>query len=320
MIVLVIVLIYLMDFAVIDSMQVKAKKASVLHSLKCEGKRKSRLAQVASYSIQELEYLNLQLSYIDSEGDISACTAGWEGLPYFSRKVTQDTQLSFASVTKVFTSDLILDLVRQHKISLNDKLVDFLPEINTDSLNDARVANITISDLLSHRAGFDGNITNDTMVSASPWCPYKIETLQHTVLDFEPNSKNIYSNVGYCLLSKIIENVYAKSYIEVSLDYFDFDYSDIRFIQFSVTDQIQIPDMNKNDSLINLDFYALASVGGLTSNSNKLARYIHEMDRVNYPNITSRPNDINCDVTHARGCHGFAGYEYSTDKKLTLYW
>ncbi|MDA5133807.1 serine hydrolase domain-containing protein [Psychrobacter sp. ANT_H3] len=320
LIVLVVILIYLMDFAVIESMQVKAKKALVLHSIKCEGKRKSWLAQVANYSIKELEYLNLQLSYMDSEGNTSACTAGWEGLPYVSHKVTQDTLLNFASVTKVFTSELILDLVRQQKISLNDKLVNFLPKINTDNLNDARVADITISDLLSHRAGFDGNITNDTMVSTLPWCPYDIKQLQGITLDFDPNSKNVYSNIGYCLLAKVIENVYAKSYTEVSLDYFNFDNSGIRFIQSNRADQRKIPDMNKSAYLINLDFYALASVGALTGNSNELVRYIHEMDRVSYPNVTSRSNGINCEVTYVRGCHGFSGYEYSADKKLTLYW
>lgn len=311
-----------MDFTVIESMQVKARKELVLYSIKCEGEseRKSWLAQVASYSVKELEYLNLQLSYMDSEGNRSACTAGWEDLPYVSNKVTQDTILNFASVTKVFTSELVLDLVRQRKISLNDKLVDFLPEIMTDSLNDVRVADITISDLLSHRAGFDGNITNDTMVSTSPWCPYDVKQLQGITLDFDPNSKNVYSNIGYCLLAKVIEKVYAKSYTEVSIDYFNFDNSVIRFIQSNRADQRKIPDMNKSDNLSNLDFYALASVGALTGNSNELARYIYEMDRVSYPNVTSRPNGINCEVTYVRGCHGFSGYEYSTDKKLTLYW
>lgn len=320
LIILIIVLIYLMDLAVVDKIQEKVRKALVLDSLQCEGRGQPWLQQVANYSIRELDYLNLQLSYIDNEGNTSACTAGWEGLPYITRRVTKNSILNYASVTKVFTSELILDLVRKQKISLNDKLISFLPEVKTERLVDARVADITISDLLSHRAGFDRNITNDSMMSTSPWCPYDIEMLQRMTLDFEPNSKNVYSNIGYCLLAKVIENVYAKSYTEVSLDYFNFDNSVIRFIQSNRADQRKIPDMNKSDNLSNLDFYALASVGALTGNSNELARYIYEMDRVSYPNVTSRPNGINCEVTYVRGCHGFSGYEYSTDKKLTLYW
>lgn len=304
----------------VHTAQEKFRKFLVLDSIHCDGRDKTWLQQVASYSIKELDYLNIQLSYMDSDGNTSACTAGWEGSPYFSHKVTQDTLLNFASVSKVFTSELVLDLVRQHKISLHDKLIDFLPEINTDSLNDARVTNITISDLLSHRAGFDRSMTNDTMISTSPWCPYKIQMLQHAILDFVPNSKNIYSNVGYCLLAEVVENIYSKSYTDISQDYFNFDDSDISFIQSNMADQPNIPDISNDDYLSHLDFYALASVGGLTGSSNELARYIYNMDRTSYPNVTSRPKHINCDKNIVRGCHGFSSYEYAPSAGLTLYW
>lgn len=165
--------------------------------------------------------------------------------------------------------------------------------INSESLKDARVADITISDLLSHRAGFDRNTAPDTMVSLWPWCPYHVKNLQRITLNFDSNSKNIYSNVGYCLLSKIIENVYSKSYVEMSRGYFNFDSSDIRFIQSHIADRPNIPDVSNDDDFINLDFYALASVEGLTGNSNEIVRCIYKMDKVNYPNITNRPNDIN---------------------------
>ena len=320
LIILIIVLIYLMDLAVVDKIQEKVRKALVLDSLQCEGRWQTWLQQVANYSIRELDYLNLQLSYIDNEGNTSACTAGWEGLPYITRRVTKNSILNYASVTKVFTSELILDLVRKQKISLNDKLISFLPEVKTERLVDARVADITISDLLSHRAGFDRNITNDSMMSTSPWCPYDIKMLQRMTLDFEPNSKNVYSNVGYCLLSKVIENIYLKSYTEISQDYFNFDNSDIHFIQSNMADQPNIPNISNDAYLSHLDFYALASVGGLTGSSNELARHIYNMNRTSYPNVISRPEHINCDENKVRGCHGFSSYEYAPNAELTLYW
>lgn len=320
LIILIIVLIYLMDLAVVDKIQEKVRKSLVLDSLQCEGRRQPWLQQVANYSIRELDYLNLQLSYIDNEGNTSACTAGWEGLPYITRRVTKNSILNYASVTKVFTSELILDLVRKQKISLNDKLISFLPEVKTERLVDARVADITISDLLSHRAGFDRNITNDSMMSTSPWCPYDIKMLQRMTLDFEPNSKNVYSNVGYCLLSKVIENIYLKSYTDISQDYFNFDNSDIHFIQSNMADQPNIPNISNDAYLSHLDFYALASVGGLTGSSNELARHIYNMNRTSYPNVISRPEHINCDKNKVRGCHGFSSYEYAPSAELILYW
>ncbi|MGB2784314.1 serine hydrolase domain-containing protein [Psychrobacter sp.] len=320
LIILIIVLIYLMDLAVVDKIQEKVRKSLVLDSLQCEGRRQPWLQQVANYSIRELDYLNLQLSYIDNEGNTSACTAGWEGLPYITRRVTKNSILNYASVTKVFTSELILDLVRKQKISLNDKLISFLPEVKTERLVDARVADITISDLLSHRAGFDRNITNDSMMSTSPWCPYDIKMLQRMTLDFEPNSKNVYSNVGYCLLSKVIENIYLKSYTDISQDYFNFDNSDIHFIQSNMADQPNIPNISNDAYLSHLDFYALASVGGLTGSSNELARHIYNMNRTSYPNVISRPEHVNCDKNKVRGCHGLSSYEYAPSAELTLYW
>ena len=209
--------------------------------------------------------------------------------------------------------------VRENPVEAK-KLIGFLPEIEPERLSDARVADITISDLLSHRAGFDRNITNDSMMSTSPWCPYDIKMLQRMTLDFEPNSKNVYSNVGYCLLSKVIENIYLKSYTDISQDYFNFDNSDIHFIQSNMADQPNIPNISNDAYLSHLDFYALASVGGLTGSSNELARHIYNMNRTSYPNVISRPEHINCDKNKVRGCHGFSSYEYAPSAELTLYW
>lgn len=292
----------------------------VLSSLQCQGINSEALEKVARYSIDNLNYANLQLSYIDPDGNPSDCIAGWEGLPYFSAKIDYSTVFAYASVSKIFISELVLDLVRRQQISLDDKLVSFLPEIKNKPLKDVRVADISLSELLSHRAGFDRTKTPDTMATSSPWCPYHIDTLQQTVLDFEPNSKNIYANLGYCLLAQVIENVYSKSYLEVSQDYFKFERSHLYYIQEQQIDEPKIPNINKHKSLNEFDFYALLPVGGLAGNSNDLSRYVYNMDKQTYPNITSRAQNINCDVTQVRGCHGFTGYEYSIDDKLTFYW
>lgn len=313
---LVIIFIYLMKPSLLQAIQ----RPLVLESLQCEGVKSDWLKKVARYSIQDLDYTDLQLSYIDSEGNNLTCIAGWEGLPYLSRKVDDDTMFSYASVTKVFTSELILDLVRRKRINLDDKLVSFLPEIDSKDLKDTRVADISISDLLSHRAGFDSSLTPDTMVSSLPWCPYKIEDLQHISLNFEPNSKNIYSNVGYCMLSQVIESYYSKSYFEVSQNYYNFNSRQIAFIRESPTANTNIPNINYSKYLNSLDFFALSSVGGLSGTSKELSRYVYAMDRYTYPNVTSRPNNIKCHVEDVRSCHGFSGYEYAPDKSLSIYW
>ncbi|PJX27267.1 hypothetical protein CAP50_01805 [Psychrobacter sp. L7] len=295
------------------------EKRFVLNSLECEGESQSSLSQVAYYAIDELNYKNLQLSYVDDADNISSCTAGWADMPYLSPKVDIKTRFNYASVTKVFTSELILDLVRRQQIKLDDKLVDLLDLTDKYQLQDERVAKITVADLLSHRAGFDRNITPDSMITANPWCPYHMAHLQAIKLDFDPNSKNVYSNIGYCLLSQVIESHYQDSYISTSEEYFGFKNNDIGFLQRQPEAQPNVPFMNQTKQIRGLDFYALSAVGGLSGTSVALAEYIHTISKRKYPNITDRPKNINCDKKQVRGCHGFAGYEYAP-KTSTLYW
>lgn len=316
LIVLVVVLIYSMKSSLLQTIQ----KPLILNSLHCKGIKSDWLKKVARYSIQDLDYKSLQLSYIDPEGNNSICIAGWEGLLYLSHKIDDNTIFSYASVTKIFTSELILDLVRRHQINLDDKLVKFLPEINSKNLKDKRVADISISDLLSHRAGFDSSSTPDTMVSSLPWCPYQTEALQHITLDFEPNSKNTYSNLGYCLLAQVIENIYAKNYIEVSKEHYNFNNNRVSFIKQNPTAYPNIPSINYSKHLDDLDFFALSSVGGLSGTSKALSQYVYSMDKQTHPNITSLPSNIKCNVKSVRSCHGFSSYEYAPDKSLTIYW
>lgn len=318
---IVLLFIYLVLGPFTHSLQEGIKQRLVMYSLECSGEKSSWLKEVATYSIKELNYSNLQLSYIDSEGKASICTAGWESIPYVSDEIDDTTTFLYASTTKIFTSELILDLIRRNKLQLNDKLIDFLPYVQVDSLKDSRISEITISDLLSHRAGFDKTISNDTMTSIIPWCPYKVETLESIRLDFNPNSKNVYSNLGYCLLEQVIEQSYSRSYLHISKDYFKFNENiNIFFVQPNIDDIPNIPTVNQSKELENFDFFALAAVGGLAGTSNQLSELVHYMDRKSYPSIISRPKDINCDLKQVRGCHGFSGYEYKIEEELTIYW
>ncbi|WP_010195802.1 serine hydrolase domain-containing protein [Psychrobacter sp. PAMC 21119] len=317
---LVLLFISLINLPFITHVKQTIKEAVILDSLSCHGDQKDWLAEIAGYSIRNLNNANLQLSYISSAGELSTCTAGWQGVPYLSNTIRHDTVFSYASLTKVFTSELILNLVRTDRLTLDDKLVSLLPQLHDATLKDNRVSDMTISDLLSHRAGFDRAITTDPMFKSHPWCPYQIDMLADTLLDYEPNSKYIYSNVGYCLLGQIIENYYADDYIKVSQDYFSFDANKTYFLKRKFQYDSITNSGDVDEGLSKIDLLALAPVGGLVGNSIDLSKYIWAMDKQTYPNITSRPKNIICDTKKVRGCHGFSSYEYRVDDELTFYW
>ncbi len=127
-------------------------------------------------------------------------------------KSNHDAQSIFVaySITKSFTSTLILKLVEEGKLSLDDKLSKYF-----NSLPHAE--KISIRHLLSHTSGLF-NYTN-----GAPLASYDekgmLDYLKNLPLDFEPGSKFNYSNTGYYLLGFIIMKATSLSYEEAMRKY-----------------------------------------------------------------------------------------------------
>lgn len=123
-----------------------------------------------------------------------------------------NTIFQIGSVTKQFTSTIILKLAEQGKLSLNDKLNKYFPDFpNADK--------VTIENLLTHTSGIY-NYTNDTSfmihdVERSFNRQMLFTMIKDKPLEFEPGSKFSYSNSGYLLLGYIIEKVTGKKYERV---------------------------------------------------------------------------------------------------------
>src|SRR6187402_904526 len=133
-------------------------------------------------------------------------------------KVANNEQTIFqlGSVTKQFTSAIILKLQQEKKLSVSDKLSKYFPDyLKGDS--------ITIEHLLTHTSGIynytnDANfMSNEVTKSASR---EKIMALfKDKPLDFSPGTGWNYSNSGYSLLGYIIEAVTKKPYYQAVRKY-----------------------------------------------------------------------------------------------------
>lgn len=129
-------------------------------------------------------------------------------------KSTPDTKYKIGSVTKMFTSAIIFQLIEEKKIKLDNKLSEYFPEIkNADK--------ITVDNLLSHRSGIY-NFTEDpefqnyyTKFQSKQAMLKRIAAFESV---FEPGSKAEYSNSNYILLGYIIEKVAGKPYKGVVTD------------------------------------------------------------------------------------------------------
>lgn len=120
-----------------------------------------------------------------------------------------NTIFQIGSITKQFTSAIILRLQQEKKLSVHDKLSKYFPSLRfADS--------VTIENLLSHTSGIY-NYTNDENFmkneSAKPASQGKIFALfKDKPLEFIPGSKFNYSNSNYMLLGYIIAKVSRKPY------------------------------------------------------------------------------------------------------------
>lgn len=123
-------------------------------------------------------------------------------------KNTSQSKYRIGSITKTFTAVMVFQLIDENKISLEDKLSNFFPEIPNAS-------KISIANLLNHSSGLY-NITNAEDIEDWVYKPsVKKEMLGRIAkydVGFQPSEKTSYSNTNYILLGYILEQIEENSY------------------------------------------------------------------------------------------------------------
>jgi CubicO group peptidase (beta-lactamase class C family) len=125
-----------------------------------------------------------------------------------------DTKFRLGSITKQFTSLLILQLVEEGKLSLEDKLSDILPYYRADT-----GMKVTIHHLLTHTSGIPSYTNLPNFGREISRNPYPVEEFVKKFcsgdLEFEPGAKFSYNNSGYFLLGAVIEKISGKPYEKI---------------------------------------------------------------------------------------------------------
>jgi len=129
-----------------------------------------------------------------------------------------------ASLSKPITAVAIFKLAQDGKLDLEAKafaLLDLKP--GDESKVDPRLKDITVRHLLQHTAGWNRDKSGDPMFKAAiistelgvPSPPNATSIIKYMLtqpLDLDPGSRFAYSNFGYCVLGRIIEQVTGQSY------------------------------------------------------------------------------------------------------------
>jgi len=112
-----------------------------------------------------------------------------------------EMRYSIGSISKQFTAAAILLLQEQGKLSLDDKVAKFIPDLT-------RANEVSIRQLLSHTSGYQDYWPQDYVMPMmlEPVTAQKILDLwARKPLDFDPGTKWQYSNTNYVIAGLIIE-------------------------------------------------------------------------------------------------------------------
>ena len=139
--------------------------------------------------------------------------------------VAPNALFRIASVSKPITAVAVLQLAEQRRLDLDAKAFALLPGLAPPpgATVDARLNAITVRQLLSHLAGWDRTRSYDPMfratqiaealgTTAPAGAEAVIRYMRGQPLDFAPGERYVYSNFGYAVLGRIIEQASGQSY------------------------------------------------------------------------------------------------------------
>jgi len=123
-------------------------------------------------------------------------------------KATPVTKYKIGSITNIFTSAIIFQLIEEKKLTLDTKLSQFQPQIkNSDK--------ISIAALLNHKSGIPDYTKDNDFADLSGQAQTKKKMIDRIAAYsplFEPDTKADFSNTNYLLLGYIIEEVTGQPY------------------------------------------------------------------------------------------------------------
>jgi D-alanyl-D-alanine carboxypeptidase len=126
----------------------------------------------------------------------------------FEVRNTPQTRYRIASVTKLFTAVLVMQLVERHRLSLTDTLAHALPGYSGEGREQ-----ITVYQLLTATSGLRDFGGDHEEAYKAPWTDAElVERFCSGPLAFRPGSKFSYNNADYYLLGKILEAAYRQPF------------------------------------------------------------------------------------------------------------
>lgn len=133
-----------------------------------------------------------------------------------NRAAAVETRYAVGSISKQFTAAGLLLEQEQGKVSLDDKVSKFYPDLT-------RANEVTIRELLSHTSGYEDYAPQDYFIPdwIHPTTPDAIlDRWAKKPLNFDPGTQWQYSNTNYVLAGKILEKVSGEQLLPFLKEHF----------------------------------------------------------------------------------------------------
>ncbi len=187
-----------------------------------------------------------------------------------NQPITTDCTFNVCSISKIYCTVLMMQLVDEGLVNLDDPIIKYLPEFK---MKDKRYKNITIHMCLDHTSGLPGTQWKHFSVNTTHKFDYYKEVLDYlddSTLKAEPGTYSAYCNDGFTLAEMIIVKVRKKPYEEV--------------LKEQITDKIKAYSTNSSYSINEKyplvsegkkpkEYFPIQGAGGLTTNMEDLCRF-----------------------------------------------
>jgi CubicO group peptidase (beta-lactamase class C family) len=130
-------------------------------------------------------------------------------------KANSRSKYRIGSISKTFTSVLVMKAVEMGKLELDQSIEKYFPTITN-------AGKISIRHLLCHRSGIHNFTNNEDYLSWNTQAKTEkemVDIIAKSGTDFEPDSKAQYSNSNYVLLTYILEKTFNKTYADLLQEY-----------------------------------------------------------------------------------------------------
>lgn len=211
-----------------------------------------------------------------SKNDQILYTAGY-GYTSKGLRITADTPMPIASLTKSFTAAGIMQLVEAGKLGLQNPVQEYLPEFE---LADPRGRQITIRQLLNQTSGLGTQGLPPEPSRLPKSLAERIQWLRAATLLSDPGKKFQYCNDNFNVLARAIERVSGEPYAKF-LENHLLGPMNMHSTRFYLTTREPMPGVDAGYKLLygaliarQMPDEVAGGAGGIVSSANDLARWL----------------------------------------------